>query len=81
MVRVALGISEQVGRQHQEGESKSVIGTGFRGNDFSQISGDVSIGKGAFRNGLGEDGVGAGNAGAYHKGSELREQVSVVPAN
>ncbi|KAI6755523.1 hypothetical protein HG531_004629 [Fusarium graminearum] len=56
--------------EHQEGKSEAVVGTGLGGNDLSERSSDVFIGKGTFCNGLGEDGIGAGDAGTDDESGE-----------
>ena len=59
-----VGMSDQVGSQQQEGKPETIVGTRLGGDELAECSRDVLVGEGTLGDGLGEDGIRAGNAGA-----------------
>lgn len=55
-------MSDEEGCEHQHGKLKEIVGSSLGGDTVSKASGDVFVGKRPFGNGLGQDGIVAGDA-------------------
>ena len=65
-----IGVAHEVDGEHEEREAEPVVDAGLGGDDLTDFSGHVLVGKGTLGDGLGQDGIGRGAGGGEGEAGE-----------